>query len=590
LAPDIKFRSQLYGVETLPRAIEIYEKIIKEDTYAVKQVYLHSLSAYTPEPSNLQCIAPTSEGKTYNIVNVTSYFPDHDVWDLGGLSPTAIYHDPRAIRVDKDTGKSVEPELAKLYKQLIQADDIEKPKERRKAQREIKRAIADLMKNSVPEIRLENTIINFLDKPNSRTLEMLKPLMSHDKYEIYYKITNKTTSGRLQSENIKLKGWPVILAASTKVSAKEDTWAEIVSRFDTISPNQSKTKYRAAVEFTAAKKGLPGIALRDKLDLIEFDWLRKQIREIKLELIAIKESHRNGYENITANIFWIPGYEKLGKELPAEVGRHMRDSTRFFTILQMHAAANIFNRPRLLIDSLSHIIVTRNDYIKARDLYFGEDPSKTESIFTGVSEKSLRFYKEVFWVCWKDRLKQTKTNDEENDQQTLTAEEDEKENYPYIWVTTRDLTDKSKTCWDYPLNSDTLRKSYLDELELGGYIDKQNHPTDKRANHYRPLTSLEDMGKKGILRDTHIFSLESLREALEQLRKITEKKRQITIHDFNGERLTIEQLYEKYYTENGSISSFIDSGDKTSQLTEISDEIGDSRITPDIPVNREDEA
>ncbi len=93
------------------------------------------------------------------------------------------------------------------------------------------------------------------------------------------------------------------------------------------------------------------------------------------------------------------------------------------------------------------------------------------------------------------------------------------------------------------------------------------------------------MGKSGILQDAHIFSLESLKEALEELENITENKRQISIQDYDGTSLSSEQLFRKYFDEKGDPASLIDPSKETSLKMETEEEIEDSHILPDYPIN-----
>jgi hypothetical protein len=567
-------RASYFGRETLYEIIFIYGRIIKDDEYSVKQTYFHALSAYTTDPSNLQIIEVTSTGKTYVIVNVTAYFPRQDVLNLGGLSPTAIVHDKSRL-VDRDTGEDAEEELAELYKQLDQVEAIENGRERAVAKREAKAAIRALLKKCVLEVNLENKIINFLDKPKNKTVEMLKPILSHDKYETYYKITDKSGTGGLATKTVKLKGWPAVLVASTRVPATDETWAEIVSRFDTISPNTNPKKFRAAVELTAARKGLPNDVLSAKLNLHEFEKIREITAAIKDELLRLKEANITP-GNFTPNIFWIPFYAKLGSELPAEVGRHMRDSTRFLTALQMSAAANIFNRPRVLVDGKPSLIVIRKDYGTAKNLYFEGD--RAESLITGVPERILLWFDKVFMACWEDIQ-----NLDIKEQKTLDAEKGNTSTP--IWVLASHLTDKTREVWPRPLTTDAIQKSYLAELIKAGYVDAQDHPTDRRAKHYRPLVD-ENTRKKGILDESGMFSLELLREALNELEKIMEYKSVISLHDFNDNPLTVEQLYIKYYAEKPDDSSVIFLGNNEGAEDEPSPETPDSGKTPDNPVNK----
>jgi len=83
------------------RFIADFDKKIACDDVVKRIVFLTALSAYSSEPMNLFLKGPSSIGKTFNTVQVLKYFPQEDVWYLGGLSPTALIHE-RGILVDEN--------------------------------------------------------------------------------------------------------------------------------------------------------------------------------------------------------------------------------------------------------------------------------------------------------------------------------------------------------------------------------------------------------------------------------------------------------------------------------------------------------
>ena len=62
------------------------EKRIKKDKATKLSVFFTGLSAYLPEPINLFLKGESGVGKTYNVVETLRYFPQVDIWFLGGLS------------------------------------------------------------------------------------------------------------------------------------------------------------------------------------------------------------------------------------------------------------------------------------------------------------------------------------------------------------------------------------------------------------------------------------------------------------------------------------------------------------------------
>ena len=512
--------------------LEIYRHTIKDDDIAVQHVFLHALSAYIPEPASLQNIAQTSEGKTHTIEGVCRAFPGHDVLNLGGLSPTALVHEVGEW-VDRVTGESRENEFKTLYDQLEEADYIEKRIEAKREKNRVKKELKELRLKSKQIINLENKIILMLDRPNPKTLEMLKPILSHDRFEIDYKITDRTDSTGLKTKTVTLRGWPVIMVAATSVPAEDSSWAEIVSRFDIISPNQTTEKYRAAVQLNALKSGLPTQILSDRLQDKDFENLKTVISAISNELKRVSELHKRG-QSFTPNPFWIPFYERIGQLFPAEVGRNMRDATRFLTLLRMVAAANIFTRPRIVVDGVPSIIVTRKDMEIAEALWFGN----AAALMSGVPEKLIRFYNEVIMPCWEDCKEYAKK---------INASD------PPLWVTTKDMQVKYSKVYGREINANSLRKLFLDGLMQGGFIDSQPHPTDRRSYHHKPMKETQ---KYGEMRETIFSSVEFLKGAIETLKTPSEKYgNRSDIHNieftvYGLENPNIEQIYSSYFCDS----------------------------------------
>jgi hypothetical protein len=158
---------------------------IVDDEELVRTVVMVALSAYTKNPINLMIKAPTSEGKTYAATKVLNLFPNEDVLFLGGMSPTALVHE-RGILVDEDN-EPVEEKLEELNKKISSCANFKEKGRLEKERREILKKTKNL-------VDLSNKILLFLDTPNWELLRKLKPILSHDKEEIEFKITDKKNS------------------------------------------------------------------------------------------------------------------------------------------------------------------------------------------------------------------------------------------------------------------------------------------------------------------------------------------------------------------------------------------------------------
>jgi hypothetical protein len=127
---------------TTSELASILDLTIKHDNENKLVSFLCMLSAYTEDCQlNVSFNAPSSTGKTYIPTQVAQYFPDADVRQFGGASPTAFFHDNASF--DKE--------------------------------------------RNVHIVDLERKILIFLEQPNPKLQENLRPVMSHDSKEISYK-------------------------------------------------------------------------------------------------------------------------------------------------------------------------------------------------------------------------------------------------------------------------------------------------------------------------------------------------------------------------------------------------------------------
>jgi len=176
---------------------KILGKRIKKDKKNRMLVFLVCLSAYGSNPLNLFLKGESSIGKTHIAKSVAEYFPEEDVWFIGDMSPKALIH---------EQGKF---ENGRVY------------------------------------ISLENKILVFLESPRKETLEMLKPILSHDRREIEYKITDEGLSGQLGTKTAVIQGWPATIFCSTDHRYLE----ELSTRSMVATPEVTGEKIAEVLEF-----------------------------------------------------------------------------------------------------------------------------------------------------------------------------------------------------------------------------------------------------------------------------------------------------------------------------------------------------
>ena len=87
-------------------------------------------------------------------------------------------------------------------------------------------------------MELTRKILIFLDQPNDQLLERLKPLLSHDDFELKYKITDKMGKGRLRTKTVILRGWPAVIFCTAKLNVSE----EQATRSFILTPGEEEEK------------------------------------------------------------------------------------------------------------------------------------------------------------------------------------------------------------------------------------------------------------------------------------------------------------------------------------------------------------
>ena len=138
-------------------AISIVSKTVKCDDSLVRGIFYAGCSAWSYDPMNLVISAPTSEGKTYTVLETLQYFPTKDVRKIGSMSPKVIVRQDSTL-VDADTLESIQYKIDDLKSQ-IKSESNEKLKLR------LQNELDDLKANSRLLIDLRNKIYVFL-KPH----------------------------------------------------------------------------------------------------------------------------------------------------------------------------------------------------------------------------------------------------------------------------------------------------------------------------------------------------------------------------------------------------------------------------------------
>jgi hypothetical protein len=284
--PEIKIDVSQFSPLTSEEIKKTLDLTIKHDPENKLLAFLGMLTAYTEDSQvNIMFNAPSSTGKSYIPTEVARLFPQEDVLQYGGASPTAFFHSGK-FNKDQDSYT----------------------------------------------VDLERKILIFLDQPHDQLLQRLRSLLSHDSKIIVHKITDKTQRGGTKTKTIFLKGYAsvVFCTASLKTDEQEAT------RCFLLSPETSQQKLQAGIVQKLRKEADPDAFSRS----LEADPGRRMLKE---RIRAIKQEHitdiliNRPEEELIAAAFLKP---KMLKP------RHQRDIGRIISLVKVFALLNLWFRDR----------------------------------------------------------------------------------------------------------------------------------------------------------------------------------------------------------------------------------------------------
>ena len=332
---------------------------------------LTCVSAYGEWPLNLSLQQVWSAGKTFTITTIADHF--QNVWFLGGLSPKALIHQKGSYDEDAD------------------------------------RFMIDL----------NNKIIIFLDEPQFYTLMMLKPLLSHDRYEIEYRYVDK--QGKTVTST--LRGWPSVIFCA--VQSKYTM--EYASRWLTASPETSLEKIKKVVELKGDMATHP-----EKYEK------GKNFKVWKKVFNILKQSAPHRVIIPYANI--------LSKHFRPKKPEHMRFYELFLGLIKASTILHSMQRQK---DQYGRLQATLEDYEIAYNIF---TEIERPTVY-GLGVNVLDFYDNVMTTAIPTNLD---------------------------YATYKSLMEKYHEIYGEPISRDHLRSSYLKPLIRKGLVDLTDDPEDKR--------------------------------------------------------------------------------------------------------------
>lgn len=376
----------------------ILDLTIKHDNENKLVSFLCMLSAYTEDSQlNVSFNAPSSTGKTYIPTQVAQYFPEADVRQYGGASPTAFFHDNASF--DKERNCYVTD--------------------------------------------LERKILIFLEQPNPKLQENLRPVLSHDKKEISYKITDKDKKGSNRAKNIVIRGYSatIFCSAGMRLDEQEATRAIL------LSPETSNEKVREGVHMATLRSANKAEFLAE----IEASPERQQLKD---RVLAIKQEHVD--DIIVPNPATIE--RRFLNHVQSTKPRHQRDVSHLLSIIKCITLLNIWFRR----DNNGNIVATQADIDQGFDVWQKINKSQEHNL----PPYTFEFYKKYIVPIYlqKNEGREPNSKIRGND----------------FGVSRKEIIHRHFELEGILPNDDILRRQILPMLEMQGLITQDKDPNDKR--------------------------------------------------------------------------------------------------------------
>lgn len=383
---------------TTKELASILDLTIKHDNENKLVTFLCMLSAYTEDSQlNVSFNAPSSTGKTYIPIQVAQYFPDADVRQYGGASPTAFFHDN--ANYDKK-------------------DDC---------------YITDL----------ERKILIFLEQPHTKLQENLRPLLSHDKKEIPYKITDKDKKGSNRAKTIKIRGFPatIFCSAGMRLDEQEATRAIL------LSPETTPEKVQEGVHMATLRNA-------NKAEFLAKIDASPERQQLKDRILAIKQEH--------VNHIIVPDPDSIEHRFLSNVKsakpRHQRDVSHLLSIIKCITLLNVWYRR----DDNGNVVANQSDV----DQGFAVWQKINKSQELNLPPYTYEFYKKYIVPIYLEK-------NANRDLESKTIDQ-------FVGVSRKEIVHRHYVLENRLPNDDTFRRQILPMLEVAGLITQEKDPHDKR--------------------------------------------------------------------------------------------------------------
>ena len=349
----------IFSLSELRQAIDF---TIKHDYDTKIVLFLISLLNYTEEDQqNVAFTGPSASGKSHQALETSKFHPKNHVMKLGYTSPKAFFHD-LGVLVDPESGDQI-PDKKEFVIEAVEEWIRNNPKPEVRGEKgswteecDTQKARAGIFWDNLPKIKridLHQKIIIFVDQPHDQLLQHLRAMLSHDEKIIRVKITDKTSSGKNQTMNTELVGYPTIVFNSTTFMLDPQEQ----SRVWLMSPEISQEKYKDTIQFIAQTQG----------NRRKFKGELSQ-KELRNRLIALVDHiSQAGIKQIIIspeNMIYL--VEQFSERNPTLTPRHQRDFPRLIAICKAFALFHIAERE---IDENNDLYALREDVEAGLELY-----------------------------------------------------------------------------------------------------------------------------------------------------------------------------------------------------------------------------
>jgi hypothetical protein len=444
--------------------IKTIKRTVRQEDSLVRQIFYTGLSKDSANPLNLAVLAPTSEGKTYPMLESLQYFPKEEIWKIGSMSPKVIIRQS-GILVDNNN-QPLADRIKELKRKIKEVDDKSDEKE------DLEQQLSQLYNEAKVLIDLRGKLWVFLEPPHSETWAILKPILSHDNLEIEHPYVYEVEGMGFKVKKVVTKGWPACIFCSAKNESNWPAWPEIQSRFLITSPNMVQEKYLDGNRLIAQKMGLPTLLQQSIIiSNSQIGLAKKCVSYILQQMRQHFIKNTMNFDTNNVNPVWIPYAPILAEVLPAEKGTDNRTTRRILSFLIILTLARAHLRNRLEYGNENLAIADINE-----DLH--EVLHITQNL-SGVPPYKLKILKDVFL----ERYKSKKIRDK-----SLDGSKEER----IIGLTTKELCDCYKEKTGKTITTNNMKQNYVNEYINNGLVDEEDSVIDRRQKLYFPLIVFQD--------------------------------------------------------------------------------------------------